>query len=375
MKNMISHIGYLFCCLAFCVPASAGTIYVDVDATGRNNGTSWSDAYTSLSAAIDAASAQDEIWVAEGTYRPVVMKNGVRVYGGFAGTESSVSAGDADAHKTYITGQGVSRAVESVGNDSSALLRGFYITEGFIDFPYIGGGVLLKDSDAMFVNCVFTGNRSTVMGGAVGIRGGSPTFVNCRFYGNDGGWAAGAVFNLRSGSTSFVNCLFYENDAWEAGAVSILTGAVTFSNCTLSANRASIGRGGALFDTLGEAVLHNCILWDNTSPGPGADEIFNLPTARGATTVTYSLVKGGWAGEGNIDSDPVFVDSAKHDYRLQEASPARDMGDNGSLPLDVGDTSFDGDTSEVLPKDLALNPRINGDSVEMGAFEWHAPGE
>jgi len=375
MNNVTFNIRCLFCCLVFCLPATAGTIYVDANATGQNTGTTWVNAYTSLSAAVENASAADEIWVAAGTYGPIVLKDGVEVYGGFAGTETTTTASDPDGHKTYISGRGKSRAVHSIGNDSSTVLRGFYITDGFIDSPDVGGGVYLEKSDAMFVRCVFTKNRSVTMGGAIAVFGGSPTFVNCRFHGNDGGWAAGAVFNREAATPVFVNCLFYENTAWEGGAMSIVTGAPKLINCTVTDNVATIGDAGALFDSRAEAILHNCILWDNKSPIPNAQEIYDKSVSGRTTNVTHSVVRNGWPGEGNMDKNPLFVDAASDDYRLKETSPCRDKGRNASLPKDVADLSADGNTTEVLPKDLALKGRISGDAVDMGAYEWHPPGE
>lgn len=73
-----------------------------VSTTGSGDGSSWANASSDLQAMIDASSAGDEVWVATGTYHPTkliksskkrsyafMLKEGVSLYGGFAGTESS----------------------------------------------------------------------------------------------------------------------------------------------------------------------------------------------------------------------------------------------------------------------------------------------
>src|SRR5690606_12302184 len=45
-----------------------GPVYVDANATGANDGSSWEDAFVDLQDALNGPAA--EIWVAKGTYRP-----------------------------------------------------------------------------------------------------------------------------------------------------------------------------------------------------------------------------------------------------------------------------------------------------------------
>ena len=68
--------------------------YVDSSATGLNNGSSWTDAYTDLQSALGAVVSGDTIWVARGTYFPgpsgtrtatFSMVSGVPLFGGFSG--------------------------------------------------------------------------------------------------------------------------------------------------------------------------------------------------------------------------------------------------------------------------------------------------
>lgn len=97
-------------------------------------------------------------------------------------------------------------------------------------------------------------------------------------------------------------------------------------------------------------TLENCIVWDN------------LPeqlTTRVGLSASYSNVQGGRVGDGNIDADPLFVDPANGDYRLQENSPCVNAGNPDSLM-----ETFEFET------DRDGNPRIAGDRVDMGAYEF-----
>ena len=104
--------------LLMATPSSAQTVrYVDVDATGSADGTSWTHAFTDLQDALDVALAGDQVWIAEGTYKPsvptqvgvprsasFVLADGVGLYGGFAGTEASQSQAAPLLRPTILSG-------------------------------------------------------------------------------------------------------------------------------------------------------------------------------------------------------------------------------------------------------------------------------
>jgi len=134
-----------------------------------------------------------------------------------------------------------------------------------------------------------------------------------------------------------------------------------------SENEATIRDGGGVYE-LAVSAYYNCIVWGNirhdyhNQPATYPDQILD---GLGATTITFSDVQGGWSGTGNINADPLFFGN----YKLQSTSPCKDVGDNAALPLDSGDLDWDGNTSETLPKDLAMQLRVRNFTVDMGAFE------
>jgi hypothetical protein len=100
------------------ITGRARIIYVKNSATGSNNGTSWTNGFTTLQPSLDEAVAGDHIWVAQGNYLPTStynipqptsrhkhfrMKNNLGIFGGFAGTEpDTVDLADRDL-ATHIT--------------------------------------------------------------------------------------------------------------------------------------------------------------------------------------------------------------------------------------------------------------------------------
>ena len=93
-------------------------IFVNAAATGADNGTCWENAYRDLQDGLADARTNGgcpcEIWVAAGVYKPdrgtgdralrFVVPEGVRVFGGFDGTEFFREERDWVAHETVLSG-------------------------------------------------------------------------------------------------------------------------------------------------------------------------------------------------------------------------------------------------------------------------------
>ncbi len=378
-----------------------GLLFVDATATGANDGSSWTDAFTDLQDAIDQAinlcTTAGEIWVAKGTYFPdrgtfdrsgtFQMASGLAIYGGFAGNEISSNQRDPKNNLTVLSGdlnsndgpnfanygENSFHVVNGAGTNSSAILDGFTITAGNANagFPDNNGGGMHCEGGAPTIgNCIFDANRCQTGGGAVHFRsGGDATVIDCIFTGNDAGNQGGAVSNFVS-SPAFVNCTFHDNGAeFRGGAVSNSTNSdPAVVNCSFSSNDARRFEGGAWNNLAGTPAMTSCIFWGNTD-GVNSGEAAQIFVAGGSVLVNYTLVEGltgALGGVGNIGGDPLFADS---DLRILAGSPCIDAGDNLAVPLNVG-TDLD-DNARLFDDPLTLDTG-NGTPpiVDMGAFEF-----
>lgn len=106
----------LFMGMAGTAQAQGTILYVDRNAGGVNNGSSWANAFTSLQGALAVVNANPansyEVWVATGVYTPAaasldsfrIERNNVQIYGGFAATETLRTQRDWSANLTILSG-------------------------------------------------------------------------------------------------------------------------------------------------------------------------------------------------------------------------------------------------------------------------------
>lgn len=244
--------------LALAASAHAGVVYVDVDALGAGDGSSWSDAKTSLRAALDAAQAGDDLWIAEGTYVPgptaeetdsFFLKDGVGLYGGFSGNETALSQRDPVAHPTILSG-------DVNGDDvlPASWPTGWNIVTAnsahIVTANGVGPTAVL---DGLVISQGHTGPSGT-FAGAPEMRGSgllnlgaSPTVRDCVFQYNVSGWAWGAAIHNLDSSPSITGCTFRYNAvhlSCGAGIGNIGNSAPVIRDCLFESNQATTASGG-----------------------------------------------------------------------------------------------------------------------------------
>jgi len=340
--------------------AEGATIYVDTRAAGANDGTSWADAYTDLQTALATAADRDEIWVAQGIYRPTtgvdrsisfILRNSVALYGGFAGTETAREQRDWTANETVLSGNiglpdtnadNSYHVVIGSGTNRTAVLDGFTLSGGNADGPgsdRFGGGMFNDGGSPIINNCIFRGNNAGFIGGGIynlspdgsptitdctfseniaeaggGImndRGSSPILRYCVFSDNSAIFGGGAIFNGENCNTIVTNSSFSNNAAGDGGAILNNTGhsgRITITNSTFFLNSAS-SKGGALLNLLSDAVT-NCTFTGN-SAAIGGGAMYN-DTAN-PVVMNCTFYENNAFGEGfsmfNNNSDPVVTNS------------------------------------------------------------------
>ena len=300
-------------------------LYVDASAPGPDyDGASWGTAYKDLQLALGAASAGDEIRIADGTYKPTsgsdrtisfALRDGVAIRGGYAGYGAADpeardiaayptilsgdigivgSTNDNSYHVLTATGVGSLTVLDGItvtgGNANGSGLNGhgggLYVTSGSPTLTNCifssnaasegGGGTYNSSSSLTLIDCIFIGNSVT---GTYGKGGGmynassSPRLTNCTFSGNPA-YGGGGVYNASSSSPTLTNCIFSANSAKHSGGgMSNFGSSPTLTNCTFTGNSVTgtYGQGGGMYNASSSSpMLINCTISGNSASGTNA---------------------------------------------------------------------------------------------------------
>lgn len=388
--------------------ASGAVIRVAKGGNNAFDGSDWSLAKGTVQAAITAASAGGEVWVAKGVYAEnITLKGGVAVYGGFAGGETARSQRNWGANVTVLDGNASGTVVTCPsGLTSTAAIDGFTIRNGLGAF---GGGISCTSSSPTIANNTISGNSATYGGGIFCYYNSSPSISDNIITGNTASYGGG-IECTSSSSPSIANNTITDNTAGYGGGIDCGSSSPTISSNTIAGNSAAFNGGGIECATSSSPTIVNNTVTGNSAPygGGGIQCAYSSPTITNNTVTGNTASAGGGgiqstgaspaisnnivavnsqgvfadsggtpslrnndsfgntggnysglsAGTGDISKDPLFVSAATGDYHLTDAS----------LCIDAGWSSAPG-----LPAvDKDGSPRIQGAAVDIGAYE-HAP--
>jgi hypothetical protein len=303
--------------LALCGSTYAGrTIYVDADANGTNDGSSWADAYNYLQDTLADANSSTkpvEIRVAQGVYKPdqgvgitpgdrtatFQLINGITIKGGYAGLgEPDPNARDIDKYQTILSGdldgndvdvnnpaeleyeptrsENSYHVINSSKTNRSAVLEGFTISAGNASVkPFdptlgfapdgVGGGMAnFSGGGPSLINCSFIRNSACQSGGGFFSRG-YPVLTDCTFVENYALAEGGGAIGSDSDGMELRGCVFTRNWARSGGGIyGWVERGATLINCTFSENLAEdAGGGGLRIGCRSESRLFNCLFERN----------------------------------------------------------------------------------------------------------------
>jgi len=344
-----------------------------------HDGASWQTACTTISAALTMSAPGDEVWVAQGTYTEnLLIPARVALYGGFAGGESSRDL-SVRHHTTTVNGSGMGNTVRCTGDG--------IVLDGFTILNAAEAGVRVTGGEVTLANNTITGNKDGIHAEAARL---SVSGCRIRFNREHGVYLysyctfslAGSLFNgnrtalyaydQNSGTithnviydngsvldTHAENLVLENNSISRNGSLGYVhrPGVVTLNNNTLVDNHGSL----TVYPAAAVRMVNNVVAYmasliyafgDDPVPVFRCNAVYETGPSYGFPVPE---------GQGNITGNPLFVDSVHGDYRLQAGSPCINAGDPSVAP--PGAVDLDG------------RPRTLGGRVDMGAYEYPAPG-
>ncbi|MCP9768957.1 choice-of-anchor D domain-containing protein, partial [Lacihabitans sp. LS3-19] len=333
---------------------SSNIIYVNsARPNNSGDGYSWSTAKKDLQDAINISVSGNQIWVAQGTYKPTtepngstsnskdftfLLKDGVGMYGGFLGTESVLTQRNFVANVTILSGdfngddivsgsgstltfsnnaENAYHVLLSIGNGNGSVLDGFTVKggNGNLASQYIYAGVYIsRDYGAGFYNkgailidnCIFKENFTLTTGGGMYNYGfdNNAEIRNTSFSSNASQSSGGGLTN-QSGNLNIHNCRFVGNKTdFSGGGVKNNSTSGNITDCYFSLNSAS--NGGGLSILSGSTSLLGNIYVSNIANRGGGGYLSNYSGTIDNSIFTNNTAQDG-GGIYNVSSSTATI--------------------------------------------------------------------
>ncbi|MFT6780225.1 MAG: putative outer membrane repeat protein [Saprospiraceae bacterium] len=297
--------------------ATQAQTYVNAAATGANDGSSWADAHTELSAAI--AGASSDVWIAAGTYKPTgadatatfLIMSPLNIYGGFAGTEATLAdrvAGNITTLSGDIAGDDTDNVFTAnrednvfhvisidVGATDKVILDGLTISGGVTsddtgpdDSYFWAGGGVYSTSTVEVNNCNFNNNYAPSGAGIYLLENAGGTILsNCIFEKNFAdSQSGGAMANSIDGFT-VTGCDFRDNIVGRGALYPLRITGLMVDDCTFTNNVNAGGFGAAMFIWSSYGTLQNSTFTGNTAGNAAGIYCDGRETPAGISHITF----------------------------------------------------------------------------------------
>ncbi len=325
--------------------------YVDCIGNDSTGDGSINNPFASIQHGIDMSYDGDTIIVNPGTYYENINFNAHNI----VLTSLFLTTGDTSfLSSTIIDGSSSGTAVTfAYGEDSTAIIYGFTIQNGS-KLGGNGGGILCDNSSTPSILYNHIRWNSAYRGGGISCNWTSPTIIGNLIeenYGNEYGggigsykanptikgniirnntvskWGGGIGCYYSAAKISYNLILNNSSNARGGGiylAANEASNAVVFNNTIIGNN--SIDGGGMYFYACGSPDISNCICWDNYASNNGNEIFIN---SAGPSIIYSNIMDTIWAGDGNINCNPLFCNPDSGDYHLDELSCCVGTGVNG----------------------------------------------
>ncbi|MBD3168637.1 MAG: T9SS type A sorting domain-containing protein [candidate division Zixibacteria bacterium] len=321
-----------------------GTYYENLDYGGRN--ITLGSLYLTSG---DTSYISSTILDGSGLGRVVIFRNGEDT--------TAVLAGFTITNGSYNYGSGIYCA-----NNSNPIIEHNLITANVSDAGW-GGGIFCSASDPVIRYNTIKNNTANQQGGGIYCGSSSPEIYGNTIVDNNAENGGGGIYCVDTsnpliddnyfngnnigtiycfrGSSPYISSNFIVGDSTDVGynifcyidanpeirdniIETTYTGAIHLrSNCNASvinntiSKRINLGsRANILCQNGSNPTIKNTILWGNFFE--------EIKSENSYPVVSYCAIAGGWEGEGNIDSNPIFIDST---FNICNQSPCIDAGD------------------------------------------------
>ncbi|MEJ2628463.1 MAG: right-handed parallel beta-helix repeat-containing protein, partial [bacterium] len=320
-------------------------VYVDQNASGSGDGSSWHDAFNDIQPAIDYLENNEEegwIWVASGIYNPIIIASGIMVFGGFSGMESKLDERNYLEHETIIrnkNGPGP-QGPSGVTMNHKTLIDGFTIRNcGFYNTPkhqladnFVGGGIRTWSWFSIIRNNHIYNNKAASGSGIAA-------------------WGRHDYQRMEEYTPIIERNIIHHNSA-TCGAVVIHTSEVLFAHnivcfnyCDILPNKSKGVEVDFNPNICDKPIVVNSILWGNTKRKFFTDlynhtsKVEQYGDAAKAISL-YNCIQHKGYGEGLVKDDPLFVDPDNYNFLVKANSPCINAG-YPDAPLDADHTRSD----------------------------------